>query len=98
MKSNVCYNLNKSNYYTQYSSYKFYFSSQFNKNRFDKQVQDFVTNENCKLKSRYNCEINAEIMLAISLYRKLEKRGFYILNGCNLPLSKNYTIEMVVYD
>lgn len=96
MKSNVCYNLFKSPYYTQYLTHQFYFSSQFNKVRFDDKLQDFIENENSKLNSKYLCEINAKIVLALCLYRKIEKRGFYVLNGGNLPIPKNYTVEMVV--
>lgn len=96
MKSNVCYNLFKSPYYTQYLTHQFYFSSLFNKKRFDAKLQDFIENENSKINSKFHCEVNAKIVLAICLYKQIEKRGFYILNGCNLPISRNFTVEMVV--
>lgn len=96
MKSNVCYNLFKSPYHTQYKNHTFYFSSQFNKDRFDNKLQTFVDTEKLKLNSKYYTEIRSEIVLALTLYRLIEKRGFYVLSASNLPISKYYSVEMVV--
>lgn len=96
MKSKVCYNLFKSTYYAQYKNYTFYFSSQFNTERFKNKIYEYVDIESYKLNSKYHAEIHSEIVLALNLYRKIEKRGFYVLDGRNLPISKYYSIEMVV--
>lgn len=96
MKSNVCYNLFNSPYHTQYKNYTFYFSSQFNKDRFDNKLQTFVDTEKLKLNSKYYTDIHSEIVLALTLYRLIEKRGFYVLSASNLPISKYYSVEMVV--
>lgn len=96
MKSNVCYNLFKSPYHTQYKNYTFYFSSQFNKDRFDIKIKPYIETETFKLNSKYHAEIHSEIVLALNLYRQIEKRGFYVLSASNLPISKYYSVEMVV--
>lgn len=96
MKSNVCYNLFKSPYHTQYKNHTFYFSSQFNKDRFDNKLQLYIDTEKLKLNSKYYTDIHSEIVLALTLYRIIEKRGFYVLSASNLPISKNYSVEMVV--
>lgn len=96
MKSNVCYNLYKSNYFTTFKYYTFYFSSEFNKNRFDKQIDEYTELEKCKLNSKYGCVINgSEIVIALHYYRLIEKRGFYVLKD-GLPVPKNYTATLVV--
>lgn len=92
MKSNVCYNLRKSNFYTTYKYYTFYFSSEFNKTRFDTQINNYTENEVLKLNARYGTMINAHVMVALQLYKKIEKRGFYVENDNGLPVSKTYEI------
>lgn len=96
MKSNVCYNLCKSTHFTEFNGYTFYFSSAFNKNRFDTNLETFIENENLKLKSRYGCNFNAKKVSALHLYRLIEKRGFYVLGSDNCPLSEHYEVEAVV--
>ena len=94
MKSNVCYNLNKSEYYTEYKGYRFYFSSLFNKIRFNKQLTEYLEQETLKLNAKYRTTFNAEIVIALYLYRLIEKRGFYVIDNKNLPISKNYEVIM----
>ena len=96
MKSNVCYNLVKTEYITNYQQYKFHFSSEFNKQRFDTQIKNYVENESLKLNAKYRTIIKADIVFALYLYRTIEKRGFYVLDHRNLPLSKNYEAIMVL--
>lgn len=96
MKSNVCYNLYQSPYFTHYKKHTFYFSSQFNKERFDSRIDKYIENENNKINSKYLCEINGSIVLALTLYRTIEKRGFYVINASRLPINRYYSVEMVV--
>lgn len=96
MKSNVCYNLVKSDYQTNYKQYTFHFSSDFNKQRFDTQIQKFVENETLKLNAKYRTTFNADIVIALYLYRLIEKRGFYIIGNNGLPISKNYEVVMEI--
>lgn len=97
MKSNVWYNLNNSPYTTKLNGYTFYFSSQFNKNRFDKKLKstEYET-EALKLNSKYKCKINSQAMIAIRYYRMIEKRGFRILGGNSCPLPDELEIELVI--
>lgn len=97
MKSNVCYNLFKSSNLTEYKHCIFYFSSHFNKERFDKKLlSDDIEREKCKLNSKYGCVINgSEIIIALYYYSLIEKRGFYVTRD-GLPISKHYTAELVV--
>ena len=95
MKSNVCYNLYKTPYFTEYNSYKFYFSSQFNKNRFEtklKTIQDEILKINCK----FRCNIDSRVVIALKFYKEIEKRGFYVLGSNQLPVSKNYSGQVVL--
>ena len=96
MKSNVCYNLGKSDYQTNYKQYAFHFSSEFNKQRFESQIQTFIENETLKLNAKYRTTFNAEIVIALYLYRKIEKRGFYIVDSNGLPVSKDYEVVMEI--
>lgn len=96
MKSNVCYNLVKSLYKTNYKHYTFYFSSEFNKQRFDTQIQTFIENETLKLNAKYRTTFNAEIVISLYLYRLIEKRGFYVVDYNGLPVSKDYEVIMEI--
>ena len=96
MKSKVCYNLYKSEFFTIFKHHTFYFSSQFNKDRFDKKLTEYIETETSKLNSKYGCIINgSEVVIALHYYTLIEKRGFYVVKD-GLPISKYYTAEMVV--
>ena len=49
----VEYNINKSEYYFRINRLTFFFSSQFNKNRFESGFIDYVNDETNKLKAKY---------------------------------------------
>lgn len=92
MKSNVCYNLAKSEYITEYKGYKFYFSSFFNNQRFKAKLTDYVEKETLKLNAKYHTSFNIEPVIALSLYRLIEKRGFYVIDQNGLPVAKDYEV------
>lgn len=96
MKSNVCYNLAKSVYQTTFKQYTFYFSSEFNKQRFDTQIQTFIENETLKLNAKYRTTFNAEIVISLYFYRVIEKRGFYVIDYNGLPVAKDYEVVMEI--
>ena len=97
MKSNVWYNLSNSPYFTKLNGYTFYFSSQFNLNRFNTKIKsNYLEDETLKLSSKFKCKINCQIIIAILLYRTIEKRGFYILGANNYPLESDFEVEMVI--
>lgn len=57
----------------------FYFSSLFNRKRFLNKMTSFTHDENLKLTINYNVNIDATKLLLLSLYKKIEKRGFRVL-------------------
>lgn len=57
---------------------RFYFSSSFNKERFLKGYEDYIKEEENKIKAKYGINISIRYYLLIAYYIKIEKRGFYI--------------------
>lgn len=79
----VYYNIDESIYYTNVGDFQFYFSSEFNLNRYKENVYTFIMSEIYKLKSKYRFveakTINTlKVALAITYYKKIEKRGFRV--------------------
>lgn len=77
-------NINESPYYFDYYNFRFYFSSAFYRRNFANRVEAYVKEERYKLINRYKI-INSRFLdvinevLYISLYKKIEKRGFRVL-------------------
>lgn len=65
-------------YYTDRKGLRFYFSSEFNKQRFLNSLEEYIKNENRKLTNRYKVSIDLVQYMALSLYKKIEKRGFRV--------------------
>ena len=74
----VYQDLSESVYIYNYEGLDFYFSSEFNLGRFKKSVEDFVKIESLKMQNRYKVKSNWNLLLAISFYKKIEKRGFRV--------------------
>lgn len=72
--------IKSSNYKYEYEDNIFFFSSEFYLNKFITELPDYVYSESIKLKNKYKLNISCNLFLAVSLYRKIEKRGFYIFN------------------
>ena len=79
----ICLNLNESEYFLKYRGLIFYFSSEFYKKKFADNIQNYIENETFKLQVRYNININFDELFMISLYKKIEKRGFRIYDELN---------------
>ena len=73
--------LEESKYISRYLVINFYFSSEFYKRKFEREVDDYINIETQKLKHKYGVNVDYSYMLAIALYRKIEKRGFHVLYG-----------------
>lgn len=56
----------------------FYFSSLFNKNRFIKKYEFYVKEEENKIINKFHFSINLRRYLLLSLYNKIEIRGFLV--------------------
>lgn len=84
MRSLIYNNIRKSTFYFEINNLRLYFSSEFYKDLFISKL-DYIDQEFYKLASRYKIlderfyETLNEI-LTISLYKRVEKRGFYIIN------------------
>lgn len=72
----IYYNLDETTYIYKYKDLELYFSSNFYKERYDDILNDYIKNETVKLESKYKCKLNIEYMLALNLYKQIEKRGF----------------------
>lgn len=88
----IYYDLTKSEFVIRYDEFEFYFSSQFYKNKFQEMYIDYVRDETLKLESRFKCRIFADSLLLLELYKKIEKRGFYVkYNG--IVINRDYIIN-----
>jgi YHS domain-containing protein len=76
-------NLNDSDYYLDIEGLRVFFSSKFNKERFTKNIMNYVEEENQKIINKYHMNINLKLFLMISYYKKIEKRGFRIKDLSN---------------
>lgn len=80
MASRVYNDINDSNYCVELDKIKIYFSSEFNKERFLKGYEEYVKEENLKIQNKYKVNIIANYYLLFSYYKRIEKRGFRIIN------------------
>lgn len=94
----IYYNLKESTYILDYNGYRLYFSSEFYKNKFELEVESFINYETLKLENKFKCRLFLRSMLIISFYKKVEKRGFYVLVNCGMDndyveLDKDYVFR-----
>ena len=79
----VYQDIEESPFSVEYNGFTFYFSSAFYQRNFKLRLPNYIREEEFKLKNRYRIinerffEILHEV-LAISLYKKIEKRGFRV--------------------
>ncbi|MGN1355191.1 MAG: early protein GP4 [Bacilli bacterium] len=95
----VEYDINKSEYYFKVNKLTFFFSSKFNKTRFENGFIEYVQEETNKIKAKYKVDINLTNYLLLAYYKKIEKRGFKVLtyndNDVIIELSKDHTFRVV---
>jgi len=72
--------INKSDITFKIEGLNFYFTSILNKKRFEARYKEFIEAENLKFKIKYNIEVDLKYIFLISLYKKIEKRGFKVYN------------------
>ena len=89
--------LNESNYTFEYDDLKFYFSSNFYKEKFIKEYHNFIKEETMKLKVKFKCNIYCDEMILLLLYKKIEKRGFKV-EYKGKELIENYYIDFNIND
>lgn len=71
--------IEESNYSFKYDKLLFYFSSRFYEEKFVSEYANFLKEETIKLKLKYKCIIEADELILLLLYKKIEKRGFKVL-------------------
>ena len=95
----VEYDINQSEYYFRVNKLTFFFSSKFNKTRFENGFIEYVREETNKIKAKYKVDINLTNYLLLAYYKKIEKRGFKVLtyddNDVIIELSKDHTFRVV---
>ena len=86
-------NLDESDYIFTTQGLTFYFSSKVYLEKFKKIHKSFIDNETQKIAIKYKVNINISLMLLISLYKKIEKRGFKVIDAVN---NKELTNNLVI--
>lgn len=76
-------NLKESDYKTSFQGLTFYFSSELYLNKFKDNFQNYIKSESERIKAKYRINITNDIFLAIAYYKKIEKRGFRIVDENN---------------
>lgn len=68
----------ESDYVSVIGNYKFYFSSDVYRYKFEERIEEYCTNESKKLELKLNCNIDFTELLIFNLYQHIEKRGFRV--------------------
>lgn len=68
----------ESDYYSDQGKYRFYFSSQVYKQKFESRLHTYIENESKKLELKYQTNVNFDELLTFKLYQYIEKRGFRV--------------------
>lgn len=78
-KRGVYLDIYESDYYYDLDGVRYYFSSQLYLNKFKDNVMNYVNENSIKLKLRYKINLNFDLFLTLSYYKKVEKRGFRVV-------------------
>lgn len=79
-KRGIELNIKESKYIFVVDALMLYFSSNFNKERFISNYNIYLDEESIKLENKYKVNIDLKRLLIVSFYKKIEKRGFYIVD------------------
>lgn len=92
-KRGVYQDISESDYYYDLDGVRYYFSSEFNLERYKTRVKDYVNNEIIKLKYRFKINCSFDLYFQLAFYKRIEKRGFKVVElSSNRSLSKDITI------
>lgn len=89
-RNGVELDLEESKYKYNYKELTFYFSSRFYLNKFNNELKKYIDKENKILYNKFKVNANYSLLLAISLYKRIEKRGFHILVNDKEPIEFYY--------
>lgn len=70
--------LNLTQFMVEYSNFIYYFSSEFNKTRFKRKLNEYLHHRQKMIETQYDLEVSLDDFFAIKLYKNIEKRGFFI--------------------
>lgn len=70
--------INESDIYAIYEDLKFYFTSNYIKNKFIENLEYYIDLEELKICNKYNEKIDLKIYLAVCYYKKIQKKGLRI--------------------
>lgn len=79
-KNGICYGLKNSPYFCFVGFYKFLFSSPAHLVKFRRELEDNREWLNDSMTRRFKFDMDMELLADFSLYRKIETRGFLIIN------------------
>ena len=91
----IYYNIIDSEYKVEFGNFTFYFSSILYQRKFTKELKNYVNDELFKIKTKYQLHIEATEYLALSLYKKIEKRGFNVLyKGLSINENTSFKVSL----
>ena len=91
----IYYNINDSEYKVDYENFTFYFSSILYQRKFTNELKKYVSDESYKIQTKYQNFIEASEYLALSLYKKIEKRGFNVLyKGLKIKENESFKVSL----
>lgn len=87
--------INESPFIFEYEDLKFYFSSNFLKEKFIREHINFIKEETMKLRVRFKNIIMCDELILLLLYKKIEKRGFRVYYK-NHKLRENTCFNLII--
>ena len=79
-KNGICYDLSRSPYVCSVANWTYYFSSPSHMNKFKSNISSNREWLNDSMTRRFKFEMQMDLLADFSLYRKIETRGFLIIN------------------
>lgn len=79
-KNGIELDLRKTKYSYEFGEYIFYFSSKLYMKKFKEGVLNYIILESAKITNKYKIKINITNYLSVSFYKKIEKRGFRVVD------------------
>lgn len=95
-KNGICLKLSESEYKVLKYGLIFYFSSKLYLDKFINNVEKYVEEETIKLKNKYKVNGNFDVYLALSYYKKIEQRGFFVFDDVEKTEIKADTVFLNV--
>lgn len=87
--------LDKSPFSFDIYNLKLYFSSEYYRDKFINEYEDYLDLENAKLSYRYRADVIAQELLILALYKSIERRGFRVLYK-NKEITPDYKIKTII--